>query len=240
MRARASSYGSTPLKGEQLNICSCSGHRLDKIIFSILEEEVRPRLRNWSQGHIRAHLANCREYRDLYRDKLLHPNDPAREARLCELEKVLDAFNINFNRERAKLLADADKQKKEEKAKSGWFGWMGWSRGKKGEEVEGSDLAQAYQALTPEEKKALYEAIDYHEDAEEGILAYPRRFVKFRVKFQLKGFTIRVRDEDLAEVRKRKLCQRQRCPHSLSQLCSCSFDHKSVYYPIQASRTIIK
>ena len=182
---------------------------IKKNIFSILEEEVRPRLRNWSQGHIRAHLANCREYRDLYRDKLLHPNDPAREARLRELEKVLDAFNINFNRERAKLLADADKQKKEEKAKSGWFGWMGWGKGKKGEEVEGSDLAQAYQALTPEEKKALYEAIDYHEDAEEGILAYPRRFVKFRVKFQLKGFTIRVRDEDLAEVRKR-------CPHSLS------------------------
>ena len=177
---------------------------------------MRPRLRNWSQGHIRAHLANCREYRDLYRDKLLHPNDPAREARLCELEKVLDAFNINFNRERAKLLADADKQKKEEKAKSGWFGWMGWGKGKKGEEAESSDLAQAYQALTPEEKKALYEAIDYHEDAEEGILAYPRRFVKFRVKFQLKGFTIRVRDEDLAEVRKSKLYQRQRCPRSLS------------------------
>ena len=168
---------------------------------------MRPRLRNWSQGHIRAHLANCREYRDLYRDKLLHPNDPVREARLRELEKVLDAFNINFNRERAKLLADADKQKKEEKAKSGWFGWMGWGKGKKGEEVEGSDLAQAYQALTPEEKKALYEAIDYHEDAEEGILAYPRRFVKFRVKFQLKGFTIRVRDEDLAEVRKRLFYQ---------------------------------
>merc|ERR1719370_206061 len=79
-----------------------------------------------------------------------------------------------------------------------------WGKGKKGQggEIEGSDLAkldQAYQALTPEEKRALYEAIDYHEDAEEGILDYPRRFVKFRVKFQLEGFTIRVRDEDLAE-----------------------------------------
>ena len=62
-------------------------------------------------------------------------------------------------------------------------------------------LDQAYQALTAEEKRALYEAIDYHEDAEEGILDYPRRFVKFRVKFQLEGFTIRVRDEGLTEVR---------------------------------------
>ena len=171
---------------------------------SILEEEVRPRLRNWSQGHIRHHLANCREYRDLYRDMLLLPKDSTREERLSELEKILDAFNINFNRERAKLLADADKKQSAEKEKSGWFGWM-WGKGKKGQgEMEGSDLAkldQAYQALTAEEKRALYEAIDYHEDAEEGILDYPRRFVKFRVKFQLEGFTIRVRDEGLTEVR---------------------------------------
>ena len=167
---------------------------------SILEEEVRPKLRNWSQGHIRQHLANCKEYKALYKEKLLQPKDSAREERLNELERVLDAFNINFNRERAKLEADADKQSAE-KAKSGWFGWM-WGKGKKGDEIEGSDLAkldQAYQALTPEEKKALYDAIDYHEDAEEGILNYPRSFVKYQVKFQLEGFTIRVRDEELTE-----------------------------------------
>ena len=33
---------------------------------------------------------------------------------------MLDAFNINFNRERAKLLADADKQKKEERRRPSW------------------------------------------------------------------------------------------------------------------------
>lgn len=45
------------------------------------------------------------------RDKiLLHPKkESVIEERLAELEKILDAFNINFNRERAKLLADADK-----------------------------------------------------------------------------------------------------------------------------------
>lgn len=111
---------------------------------SILEEEVRPRLRNWSQGHIRAHLARCREYRDLYRDKLLLARDQAREEQLAELERTLDAFNINFNRERAKLLADADKQSRE-RGKGSWFGWM-WGKGKP--EVQGGELAKldrAYQ-----------------------------------------------------------------------------------------------
>ena len=50
-----------------------------------------------------------------------------------------------------------------------------------------------------DEKAQIYEAIDYHGDAEEGVLAYPRRFVKFLVRFQLEGFVIRVRDEEVEE-----------------------------------------
>ena len=69
-----------------------------------------------------------------------------------------------------------------------------WGK-KKPESGAGSDLAQldqAYQALSQEEKGALYEAIDYHEEAEEGILEYPKRFVKLKVAFQLDGFTIKI------------------------------------------------
>ena len=38
---------------------------------SVLEEEVRPRLRNWSQKRIMEHITRCREYRNTYKDKLL-------------------------------------------------------------------------------------------------------------------------------------------------------------------------
>ena len=48
------------------------------------------------------------------------------------------------------------------------------------------------ESLTGEEKKALYDAIDYHEEAEDGTLEYPKSFVKFRVGFQLRRFVITV------------------------------------------------
>lgn len=48
------------------------------------------------------------------------------------------------------------------------------------------------QALTSDEKKALYDAIDYHEEAEDGTLEFPKSFVKFRVGFQLRRFVITV------------------------------------------------
>ena len=107
---------------------------------------MRPRLRNWSQSHIWGHLARCREYKDLYRDKLLQSPLASRDSRLSALENQLDAFNINFNRERAKLLADADKLSKAE-GKGGWFGWV-WGKGKP--QREGGDLAKldkAYQVV---------------------------------------------------------------------------------------------
>ena len=66
---------------------------------------------------------------------------------------------------------------------SGWWGgkrrgWGEWH------------LMTPGESLTGEEKKALYDAIDYHEEAEDGTLEYPKSFVKFRVGFQLRRFVI--------------------------------------------------
>ena len=61
-----------------------------------------------------------------------------------------------------------------------------------GEEGEGGSLMTLGQSLTGDEKKALYDAIDYHEEAEDGTLEYPKSFVKFRVGFQLRRFVITV------------------------------------------------
>ena len=48
------------------------------------------------------------------------------------------------------------------------------------------------QALTSDENRALYDAIDYHEEAEDGTLEFPKSFVEFRVGFQLRRSVITV------------------------------------------------
>ena len=160
-------------------------------INSILGEEIRPRLTMWSPSHIRDHLATCREYREAFRDKLLGKTDKNNEERLTELEKKLDAFNITQNRQIAETLAD--KERKDRETSKGWFG--GWWGGKKKAETEDSGLKTLGESLTVEEKKNLYEAIDYHEEAEEGTLEYPKRFVKFKVGFVLSQFMISIQDD---------------------------------------------
>ena len=81
-------------------------------VTSILEEDVRPRLRMWSPKHIRDHVAMCSEYRDRYKEKLLGDNhSKENEKRLEELEKELDTFNININRQRAEELVNIKKKK---------------------------------------------------------------------------------------------------------------------------------
>ena len=62
---------------------------------SVLEEEVRPRLRNWSQKHIMEHITRCREYRNTYKDKLLgNTNTTCRSTRCvhCKPTDTLTHF----------------------------------------------------------------------------------------------------------------------------------------------------
>ena len=83
----------------------------------ILEEDVRPRLRMWDWRHIREHIRRCKEYRDAYKDKLLGTVTKENEERLQELEKILDAFNININREMAEKLVDIKRKHEAEAAR---------------------------------------------------------------------------------------------------------------------------
>ena len=165
-------------------------------INSILGEEVKPRLRMWDPAHIRQHIRDCREYRDRYRDKLLGKSDKKNEEELGRLELILDAFNIDHNRERAEILAD-NKRRQEAESSKGWFGGW-WGGKKKAEESEESSLKSLGEYLTVEDKKNLYEAIDYHVEAEEGTLEYPKRFVKFKVGFVLNEFMITIQDDSVS------------------------------------------
>ena len=52
----------------------------------------------------------------------------------------------------------------------------------------------------------MYEAIDYHEEAEEGTLEYPKRFVKFKVGFQLSRLSINIQYDFLSSTEIPVLC----------------------------------
>jgi hypothetical protein len=65
------------------------------------------------------HTRLCRDYRELYKEKLLAINGTKKVSaavmaelsrRLDELEHRLDTFNIGINRERAEAAADARKK----------------------------------------------------------------------------------------------------------------------------------
>ena len=63
------------------------------------------------------HTRLCREYRELYKEKLLSGSKKVSvtvmaelNRRLDELEHKLDTFNIGINRERAEAAADARKK----------------------------------------------------------------------------------------------------------------------------------
>ena len=78
---------------------------------------MRPRLRMWDWRHIREHIRRCKEYRDCYKDKLLGSVTRENEERLQELERILDAFNININREMAEKLVDIKRKHEAEAAR---------------------------------------------------------------------------------------------------------------------------
>ena len=179
----------------------------------VYEEEVTRRINNWSWSHMTDHLAKCKEYRSLYRVKLLTKKpDKALRQKLRKLEDQLDEVNICVQRQLAEREIERKEREKIEK-KSSAGGWWGWWSGKSSTEDDenevqarkagefASTVKKLEEALTPEEKDKLYEAIDYQESASLSTSIYPKGFVAHILKFQLDNLLINIRDDDLPYTR---------------------------------------
>lgn len=91
----------------------------------VLEHDVRRVKRNWDWNRIKYHRMLCKEYKNLYERKVQSNLIDNAEARLKELEKELDAFNIIIIRQRVEL--EAERLEKAPERQRSWFsGW--WSR----------------------------------------------------------------------------------------------------------------
>ncbi|EFP12519.1 hypothetical protein CRE_29770 [Caenorhabditis remanei] len=159
---------------------------------SILEEKVRRRRHNWSWDRMQKHRNLVRKYQKAWVRRQTEASPGAEvEATIKDAEKKLDVFNVNVARQQAELEIDRQGLTRQEDKPQGWVAWgKSWfgsggggpapDKNKKG----GKDIGSQFQeAMTPEEKAKLFEAIDYQENIPP--TNYPKEFVENRFEFKL-------------------------------------------------------
>jgi len=163
---------------------------------SILERDIKPRRNNWNWRRMKKHRQKCREYKELYQEKLLCKNATEKiaiEEELEEYERELDVFNIILCRSQAEIECqpELERRKKEEaKQGGGWLslsGWGlgGWYGGSARAEKETEEIVDGLKReMTQEEKEKLYSAIGY-DSSSIGVLDTPKDFVGFIINFRL-------------------------------------------------------
>uniref|UniRef100_A0A8D2E0N3 Vacuolar protein sorting 13 homolog A n=1 Tax=Sciurus vulgaris TaxID=55149 RepID=A0A8D2E0N3_SCIVU len=170
-------------------------------IHGVLEVNVCPSLRMWSWKNIREHRKKLKQYKELYKKKLINKKLPGEILMsLQELEKALDVFNITIARQQAEVEVKKAGYKiyregmKDPEDKKGWFNWLWtWSEShtKQQPDVKPGILEEM---LTPEEKVLLYEAIGYSETAVDPTL--PKTFEAMKFFVHLKSMSIVLRENN--------------------------------------------
>uniref|UniRef100_T1J4H6 Vacuolar protein sorting-associated protein 13 n=1 Tax=Strigamia maritima TaxID=126957 RepID=T1J4H6_STRMM len=156
----------------------------------ILEEDVRRRAKNWSWIHIKTHRKTCHNYKDCYKQVLMGKITPA-DNLMQNFEKELDIFNITLVRKQADFEFERSGLKKAESKSNGWFG--GWFGKKKDKKEETSLVKQFEDAMSPEEKAKLCDAIGYSENMTPAV--YPKTFIEHKIHLHLKKLRITIVDD---------------------------------------------
>ncbi|KAI4542199.1 hypothetical protein MG293_007578, partial [Ovis ammon polii] len=169
-------------------------------ILGILEVNIRPHLRMWSWKHIREHRQKMKQYKELYKKKLISKK-PSGELlnTLEELEKTLDVFNITIVRQQAEVEVKKAGYRifregaEESESNKGWFSWMwNWSESHSKQQLD-IKPGSLEEILTPKEKSLLYEAIGYSETAVDPTL--PKTFEAMKFFVHLKSMSIILREQ---------------------------------------------
>ncbi|XP_037905174.1 vacuolar protein sorting-associated protein 13 isoform X4 [Hermetia illucens] len=165
-------------------------------ITCVLETKIRKRRLEWSWEHMHQHRKLIRTYADVYKQKLLAKKPAAsliESVNLCE--EKLDVLNLILIREQVNIEVEKIKQEeeKQKQGQGGWFsGWFGSS--KKDESETANNIAKQFEeAMTPEEKQKLYQAIGYHEGDISSDL--PAHYAAIKMRFLLSSFEVCIHDE---------------------------------------------
>lgn len=136
-------------------------------------DEIHEKNYKWSWDHFRKRRDQRKTYVALWKEKLLKSNtSPDNVSQIKELEEELPYEDIKFFRSLARsevrkenLLTASTKPASAPKS-SGWLSW--WSGGKEESTAQKNDSTNGGLdiSLTEEQRKALYETIDYDENQE--------------------------------------------------------------------------
>ncbi|XP_064645587.1 intermembrane lipid transfer protein VPS13C-like isoform X5 [Lineus longissimus] len=162
----------------------------------VMEETVRRRRKMWSWICIQGHRRRRREYKDLWKKKILNKKFTSENTKQFEeLEAKLDVFNITMVRQQAEMEAKKEAKKSKE---GGWFG--GWFGGGKKKEAKAANEIQEefYKAMTSEEKQKLYGAIGYQE-GNQGDSTLPKDYVAHKIVFKLNQMSLSFDDSARSE-----------------------------------------
>ncbi|RUS83440.1 hypothetical protein EGW08_008812, partial [Elysia chlorotica] len=185
----------------------------------VLEHQVQRRRNMWRWSNIRQHRDLVRQYRAAYVRKLdLGANklSASDKAIIQKCEEKLDVFNISLCRNQAEVdvMKIGKKRKEEKESGGGWFGgWFGGGKDKKqkGNESETSELGSKFQEeFNNDEKKKLYKAIGYDENAKDP--TFPVEFVAVRLVTKLNKLSVALVDSKLQDSQLLKL--------SLTEICA--------------------
>uniref|UniRef100_A0A672HME5 Vacuolar protein sorting 13 homolog A n=1 Tax=Salarias fasciatus TaxID=181472 RepID=A0A672HME5_SALFA len=134
------------------------------VISSVLEVDVKPRLRMWSWRHIRCHRQMVKCYRELYKTKITSKKPSEELLKQLEVGIECGVFRPHFA-SKAGLRIYRPGVKMEEEESQGWWGWM-WNWGGDPEtETKEVKTGGFDELLTPAEKAKLYTAIGYSDTA---------------------------------------------------------------------------
>lgn len=169
-----------------------SGEWWQFALSAVLERDIKPRRNNWNWKRMKKHRQKCREYKELYKEKLLCLNATEKiaiEEELEDYERELDIFNIILCRSHAEIECQPELEKRKQEGankKGGWFSLSGWGWGASAKvEKETEEIVSGLKReMTQEEKEKLYHAIGY-DSSSIGVLDTPKDFVGFIVNFRM-------------------------------------------------------
>ncbi|CCL98963.1 uncharacterized protein FIBRA_00971 [Fibroporia radiculosa] len=167
-------------------------------------DEVHERKRKWTWNYFAERRDDRHRYVELFKKKQLNPLSDGESSELDGLERKLSYEDIRFYRSivRSQLRKDMASRKKmeEEKRKrnqaqtqSSWSSWIWGSSSTESADTASDDSAFTGE-MTDEQRKQLYEALDYDEKAALAeSLEAPRDALKTRVGAQLNrgSFTLK-------------------------------------------------
>lgn len=183
----------------------------------VLETEIRRRKLNWSWENMKATRQKCRDYGDLYTQKLTAKKPtPQLLEKIEELEKDLNIQNLVIIRQKCELEVEKTAKEKTEAEPKGWF--SGWWGGKKDEvkDAESDDIKKKFQAaMTPEEKEKLFKAIGYQENAVP--IELPETYIALRMHFELNCLEVTVKSDIESSIESVMLLQLNQVKCSVSQ-----------------------